>query len=333
MSIIVYSVELYALPKILTYGRKSFMPTIQTKKKKTGRISSVLAFLLVFLLFLGVFGGLCLWAVVKINQERTTSEVTGLTSSASGITYTEEDARNLLLITVDGTDAQGFLVIRSDPMNTRIRTLALPRETVVDVGTTDTRLFELYAAQGVGEVQKAISKLMGLEFDNYAVITYTNIEKLVTYFENGIIYTVPEDLDYKSDDNSYFIKMSGGLRTLTASQVTNVLRYPAWHGGRRQRAEVQSELFTAMINQYMTSSRANNAQEDFSYIVNLLKSDIKVSQYNEAKGGLDYLASRNTGTISAAVEVSGEYVGSGDSIRFYVANTANEQLSNAFGNS
>ena len=44
------------------------------KKKKKGRVSNAVVFLLAFILFLLVFGGLCLWAVVKINEERRAND-------------------------------------------------------------------------------------------------------------------------------------------------------------------------------------------------------------------------------------------------------------------
>ena len=48
------------------------------KKKTKRRMSNALIFLLAFIVFLLVFGGLCLWAVVKINEERLAGESSGL---------------------------------------------------------------------------------------------------------------------------------------------------------------------------------------------------------------------------------------------------------------
>ena len=168
------------------------------KKKRTKRLSSLAIFLLAFVLFVTVFGGLCLWAVVKINEQRRVGA--GDSSSAPistdpAATFTEEDARNLFLVTVD-TDAQGFIVVRTDPANTRIRTLAIPRETTVDVGTSQTRMFELYASGGATATRDAAAKLLGMEFQNYAVLTYSNTEKLLKKLDGGLIFTLPEDLDY-----------------------------------------------------------------------------------------------------------------------------------------
>lgn len=80
-------------------------------------MSSVAIFLLAFVLFVTVFGGLCLWAVVKINEQRR--EGAGASSAAvasadPAASFTQEDAHNLFLITTD-TDAQGFIVVRADP--------------------------------------------------------------------------------------------------------------------------------------------------------------------------------------------------------------------------
>lgn len=223
------------------------------KKKRTKRLSSLAIFLLAFVLFVTVFGGLCLWAVVKINEQRRVGA--GDSSSAPistdpAATFTEEDARNLFLVTVD-TDAQGFIVVRTDPANTRIRTLAIPRETTVDVGTSQTRMFELYASGGATATRDAAAKLLGMEFQNYAVLTYSNTEKLLKKLDGGLIFTLPEDLDYQNPSTGATLKLTGGSRNLTPSQVVDVMRYPNWHGGRKQQADIQAQLTAALINQYM----------------------------------------------------------------------------------
>ncbi len=65
------------------------------KKRKKGRVSNAVVFLLAFILFLIVFGGLCLWAVVKINEERranNSSVANGFDSSSQGTDFDESDA-------------------------------------------------------------------------------------------------------------------------------------------------------------------------------------------------------------------------------------------------
>jgi len=294
-------------------------------RKPVKKYNNVLVFLLVFIVFLIVFGGICLWAVININKEHFSSTFGSSSSQLDLLRFDESDARNLLVVTTDQNQAQGFIIVRSDPAKTSIRTIAVPRDTVVDYKTSEIRIHELYQSQGITEVRDAIAKLLGIKIDNYYVISYENIEKLVDYFEMGIIINLDESLKYS--DTSFSINIEGGLRTLTPSQVVKVLRYPAWHGGRKQRADIQAQLVAALINQYMRPSRKNLADKDFSFIVNLAsKKDILVSHFAEVRDGLDFLAERNDGQICKAVSLPGEYQGSGDTIRYYVSDEIKERL-------
>ncbi len=302
------------------------------KKRKKGRVSNAVVFLLAFILFLIVFGGLCLWAVVKINEERranNSSVANGFDSSSQGTDFDESDARNLLIITVDNGAAQGFVAVRADPARARMAAAAFPRDMVVDYEVSEIRLFELYASKGAVVTKTALEKTSGVTFDNYAVIRYDKIAEAVDHFEQGLIFELTENLNYQGDGLS--IRLDGGMRTLSASQVVDVLRYPSWHGGRKQRADVQAQVTAALVNQYLRASRADKADADFSALVNLVKSDILVSHYNAAKPGLTYLASRNNGDLCRVLSVEGEYQGSGDALRFYVTDRVADKLEAAFG--
>ena len=106
------------------------MPSLK-RKKSHKRLSNALVFLVAFLLFLLLFGGLCLWAVVKINQERQSTQDPTTSVTEEGPIFSEEDAKTLLLVTTDAGEAQGFVAVRMDPAAGRISTMAFPRETAV----------------------------------------------------------------------------------------------------------------------------------------------------------------------------------------------------------
>lgn len=303
-----------------------FVSTFGKPKKKKRRISGALAFLLAFILFLVVFGGLCLWAVTNVMRDKKLKGATpSSVSNVSTVEYRAEDARNLLIITTEEQQAQGFVIVRTDPANVRIRTLALPRETNMAVGTEWFRLYELYSTKGVSETRAAIEDQLHISLDNQVVVSYSNIEKILRHYDSGLVFTVIENLDS--------LKMSGGLKNLTPEQVTDLFRYSEWRGGYQQRADIQAQIVAAMINQYMVPGRLASAEADFNALINLVQSDIKVSHYVQAKPGLDYLAQRNTGDICATVSVAGSYVGSGEQTRFELAETAAEELRTVFGTS
>ncbi|MDD3692304.1 MAG: LCP family protein [Oscillospiraceae bacterium] len=293
------------------------------------RTNNVIVFLLAFVVFLVVFGGICLWAVIKINQERRSAESPTSSDLSETVQFDDTDANNLMIVMVDNGTAQGFVSLRFDPAKSKISALAIPRDTVVDYKLSEIRLFELYDKHGVQSAKDAFSSLTDIEFDNYYVITYEKIGSLIEHLESDLVMTLNENLEYS--DNNLSIHISGGRRTLSAAQVIDILRYPAWRGGRIQRSAIQAQITAALINQYMKPTRKTLADSDFGTIVNLaLKTDILVSHYRNAKAGLAFLAERNDGSICTDLTLPGKYEGSGNSIRYYTPDNIKEMLQSSY---
>lgn len=298
-------------------------------KRKKEHANNFVVFLLAFVIFLVVFGSICLWAVIKINQERQSASEIPSEQSTDAVRFDDSDARNLLIVTVDNNTAQGFVAVRFNPVKARIRALAMPRDTAVDYKAGEIRLYELYDSRGASATVESLSSLTGIKFDNYLAITYENIGGLVEYLESGVILTLDENLEYNDDNLS--INMSGGPRTLSANQVIDVLRYPAWRGGRKQRSAIQAQIISALINQYMRESRLKTADNDFTFTVNhAMKTDILISHYKNAKEMLGFLAKLNNGDICTALTLPGEYRGSKDAIRYYTPDDIKEILKSTF---
>lgn len=305
------------------------MPAFQSSPKRKKRVSGVLVFLLAFLLFIVVFGGISLWAVYRINRERTAAASSLSSAAVTTAAYLPEDARSLLIALTDEEQLEAFVVLRSDPANTRMRTLALPRETEMEYGIEQLPLSELYRKHGIRETEEAISKMFGLSFDNYAVLSYDGLKNMINYLENGVVFTITENLQYSSEE--YSIDMKGGVRTLTADQVLDVLRYPNWSSGS---AVVHAQMIAAVINQYVTEYRSQRLEEDFKKFSNLCStSDLYMQNYREAADGLQFLAMRNkSASICSAIQISGKYVVSSNAVRFIPDDDAAQKLRSVFAN-
>lgn len=296
----------------------------QSDRPGKRRISGMLVFGLTFFLFLAVFGGVMLWGMAEFWRQTSADPSSDTSSDDSTDTpvFGEEDVRNLLIITEYEGEAQGFVLVSADPARARMRAVSIPRETAAVVGTEQTRLFELYRVQDMRTVRDAVAEVLGVTVDNYAVITYANIERVISHFEAGLIFEVPENLHYSHAASGYSIQLTSGAHVLTGPQTTAMLRYPLWSGGRRQEAGIQAQVIAALVNQYMTAGRVEKGPADFTALVNLVRSDIYASQYHAAKAGLDYLAKQNDGSLCSVVALAGEYVGNGDAMRFEAAEKA-----------
>lgn len=290
------------------------------KKRKRSRTSGILAFLVTFLLFLLTGGAVYLWAITEFMSPSPASSP-GDEDHSSTVSFDAEDIQRLLIVTIDErtNTAEHFMVVTANPAENNIQAMALPRETTVSSGTEQYRLFELYAASGKGiqAVQSSISSLLQVSIDYYTTITFRNIEQLVDGFENKLVFEVPQPILYVDPVTSATLRLTPGRAVLTGSQVASLLRYDGWQVGRRQKAEVGAQVTSNLINQYLVSYRSERGYEDFTRIINLVNSNILVSDYYQAKSGLDHLASCNTdNAICRVIPPQGEFVGSGDAVRF-----------------
>lgn len=287
------------------------------------------ALALVILACILLFGGLSAWAIWSMSREAAKEADTSPVSPAAGAVYTAADARTLLLITEDEAQAQGFVLVRFDPASARLRTLAIPRETVVDAaGTAGKRLFELYPTQKSAGMTACVQRLTGLPIDYYAAVSYDDLETLLNRASGGLSFTLPENLLY--DMGRYTIRIAGGQQVLSATQVTDVLRYPAWNGGLQQRTAVQAQIISACINQYFTPDaiEQDNGYEAFVAVAdtNLLR-----EAYHQSRDALADMAAKNTGAICQSLAVSGAYSGSGANVRFALETPVSPAIRTAFG--
>lgn len=300
------------------------MARAETHKKAKKKWSSTTIFVFAFVLFIVVFGVAAAWLATHM-QPADSDRSTGLTAGAPDEpTFTEKDARSLLLITTLGNEAQNFLVLRMDPAHAEIQVVSLPRETSVTVGTSTSRLFELYETgtrTDIAAIQESVGAVLRTSIDHYAVASFDEVEDIVAYCGGQLVFTIPEEMRY-TDAESTYLRLSPGEQILSGIQVANILRYPVsyWSGGHAQHARVPAELFGALIDQNLTPDGEKTGDTVFKEIIRLLSAnDLLISHYYQAQEGLAYLAEQNDGQICRIVTVQGEYVGKSDPLTFYPA--------------
>lgn len=284
--------------------------------KKQRSSHSGLTFLLTFLVALVLFGGLTAWVLVDLWSPTDTPSSTSPTTTKPPVTA-QKDLR-MLLITEDGGEAQGFVAISIEPQMGRVRVVPIPRETVVTVGTEQTRIFERYQNTDLATVAAEVGGVLHWDISHYAVISYHALTQFITHLNEGVIYTLTESISYQNAVGTT-VKMAAGARTLSATQVPDVLRYTEWHGGRRARANAQGDIVAALFNQYFTATRLDGNDADFKKFISLARSNIMTSDYVNAADTLLAVARRNSFDISTVMPPKGEFIGVGDAMRFEIA--------------
>lgn len=283
------------------------------------RLVAVVGVLLVLI------GGLAAWGIWLVGRGSATETSPPTADPVTGTAALQPAGLSLLLITEDEGEAQGFVLVRLDPVNTRLRTVAFPRETADDNGD---RLFEVYDTRGAAGAAAFLRELTGFGADHCGVLTYDGLEELLNRAPAGLTFTLPENLRYDMAD--YTIRLDGGTQRLSPTQVTDVLRYPAWNGGRLQRTAIQAQVIAACINQFFT---ADAMVEDAGYnaFAGVADTDWLRDAYMAVRPTLQTLAEKNTGEICAALSLPGTYTGEGQELRFAIATPLGTALRSAFG--
>lgn len=283
------------------------------KKKKGSR--SGLVFLVTFLLFLAVFGGVMIWGVGEYWRQTRPAENVSPSAGEQTPAAPRDRTHRVLVITEEGGEARGFTVLSAEGAAGRVRVIPVPRETAVTDGVTQTRLFEYYKTADIAAVTDRVGEMLGLSLSHYAVITYPNLRRLIGHFGEGVIYTLGEPVSYVAEGGAP-VSMKAGVRTLTAAQATDLLKYTGWHSGRRGTAAVQADILAALINQYLVPGRFDENDRDFAAVIGFCQSDVLTSQFASARGDLLALAKINQMDLATVVFPHGEYVGVGDEMRF-----------------
>lgn len=286
--------------------------------KTTSEGRGALAFIITFIVAFLLFGGVMVWMMWDWWKPTSLPEEPTPTTAPTVITPAVKEDRRLLLIAEDGGEAQGFTVLSFEPTMVRVRTIPVPRETVVTVGTQEMRLFELYRHNGVQAVSDAVGTLLDMDIPHYAVMTYGNLEQLVTYLNEGVLFRLTETVSYPAPGGGT-VTLREGARTLSATQVTDLMRYDAWHGGRRARATVHGDIWAAVINQYFVVGRFDDSDSGFKTFISLARSNILASDFAEARADLLAMARRNDFDIATVASVQGEFIGVGEAMRFEAA--------------
>ena len=285
------------------------------KKRKGLRSGTV--FLITFLAFLLLFGGAMIWGVTEYWGQ-THAALPTQPQPTQPVTVRDRTHR-VLVVTEEAGEARGFTVLSLDK-GVSIRVIPVPRETVVTEGVTQTRLFEYYKTADITRVTAKVGELLGFPLTHYGVITYQNLDRLITHFGEGLIFTLKEQVNYEAAGGGA-VNMRAGARTLTPAQAVELLRYTGWHVGRRGMAAAQGEIFAALINQYLVPGRFDDNDSEFAAIIGLCQSDLLASQFAAAREDLLTLAKNNQRGVASVTFPEGEYVGVGEEMRFEMEET------------
>ncbi|MBQ7779378.1 MAG: LCP family protein [Clostridia bacterium] len=229
------------------------------KKFKFNALTRFIAsFLITILVLGGVLWGVYAYLFSGMEQEE------GLTREETGIEeqdYHHAHITNIALFGIDTTDSSmvgrsdSIVIVTIDEEMKEIRLSAVQRDTYVEIeGHGKTKLNHAYSYGGPALAVKTLNQTFGLNIEDYAVINFTNMEKVIDVL-GGIQLDVSSA--YRKEANIHIGQLAWergitadlipttGLQTLSGMQVLGMVRARNNVGGTEARSEMHEIVLTA----------------------------------------------------------------------------------------
>ncbi len=287
------------------------------KKKKSGSIA--IPFLLTFLISLIVIGGIAIVIYDKIDNDESSL----LTMVNEAGTLSAEDNHTVMLILdlsdsvempdEDSEDSEyedndsededyqddedsydwetteeeekevypepyTFIVMRSTPVDKQMMFMGIPSNMLV--GNDNKKAKDIYESSGAAGISQSIEYSLGIEIDRYAVFDSESFKKACNIM-GGVTYAVPKGVKGIPDSDSE--------QYLSPEQIEKIISYGGYSGGEIQRISTASAIVTAMMNQTSGVRIAENLDNTFETLINLIKSDISAVDYNDKKYAIKFM--------------------------------------------
>lgn len=230
--------------------------------KKKFRFTPLTRFLAAFLITLLVLGGAAVGLYFYIFSGMKTEDP--LSNDEAGIVaqdYHYDHITNIALFGIDTTEnsmngrSDCIVIVTIDKKMKEIRLSAVQRDTYVEIeGHGKTKLNHAYAYGGASLAVKTLNQVFGLNINNYAVINFTNMEKVIDIL-GGIELEVSSA--YRKEANIHIDALAWergiksdpipgtGLQELSGMQVLGMLRARDNVGGTAARSAMHETVLTA----------------------------------------------------------------------------------------
>lgn len=233
------------------------------KFPKNFRFTPLIRFFAAFLITLVVLGG-TLWGVYSyVFMDMDTEE--GLSKEEVGIEkqdYHTKDIVNIALFGIDTTDesmvgrSDSIIIVTLDNKKKEIRLSAVQRDTYVRIEgyKNKTKINHAFAYGGAPLAVKTLNQTFGLDIQDYAVINFTNMEKVIDVLD-GIPLEVTDA--YLKEANKQINRLAArrgitpkpiegtGMQNLSGMQVLGMLRARYNVGGTAQRSAMHEVVLNA----------------------------------------------------------------------------------------
>lgn len=260
----------------------------ETTKNKNNKKTS--AFLLSFIAFVVVFGGLSVMLLIVnsggdidkmigIDKVKPTDEITS--SNGSEMILPEVSGKaNFLLVLEDDDVLEMCAVVHADMDKLKLTVRVLDPEEK----SGDKTLQKSYSDGGLQGLKTAVEGT-GVEIDRYAATDEKGFRSIFKAVGNNVTVNVPQKINVSSDKMS--LRLNEGEQKMTAVTLSKYLRCDS--PSKEAKLKAQETVLCALLDQLINEDNLSQGENLFGTIVNELKTDISALDYVQNQSCLEVL--------------------------------------------
>ena len=201
-----------------------------------------------------------------------------MTESVEHVDEVAEDTRfNVLLVGVDkvseSTDV--LMLLNVDTQELTVNISSIYRDTRVNYDGYYCKINSVYkrAGRDIGETIKAVKEITGAPVNYYLMVDLEGFEYIVDEL-GGVDFYVPQDMYYSDPEQNLYINLKEGLQHLDGDKAMQLVRFRKYLQGDVQRANVQQDFITSLIEQKLNAGMVAKVPELFYEFSDYIKTNV-----------------------------------------------------------
>lgn len=240
---------------------------------------------LLAILALAVLGG---WLFLRFIYTEPTPDDTTQNPTVEG--EVELADTSYCLIILEDVGYERFALVKTVPQDATVSVTPLSPT----FETADGALYALLKKYGPAQTAQFVAQTMEISNLHYMSFSITDLENFFTRLGENLQFTIPEEVAYK-DENGATIRLKAESHKLTPNQIAALLRYTQW-SDKTNESDLAAHLVTALVNQCLRTDKSLKGY--FELLSNTAVTDLRIDQFNAYRSSLEYLTTRNEGSIA-----------------------------------
>lgn len=246
------------------------------------------SFGITFLGMMLVLGAVCFLSYSRMQDKEVAQEAQ---ETAAPDTYLPGAEDRLVLLAAGceeaGTEPATYLLLGFLPDQGKIALCVLPPSAYLEYGGQGTTIGRMWQQGGLGYAQKGLAQYLDIPIHRRALVETEDLDRLLRCA--GLMeYDLAVDLDYTVDGRQ--ITMPRGRYLMDGRRVMDVITYPAYKGGERERSDRAALLIAQLIGGSLPLFLDGSGAELQETALSVLDTDLSASDCLQRSAALQFLA-------------------------------------------